>query len=355
MPEKILLTNNKADSAQAELERSLQEVRPQVIGIASAFVSVYGAKWAVEAAEQIEARSCRLIAGTNHAITHPEALEFVRDNGWEVRFGVSPTGVFHPKFLIGGECFQRNGAIKAPALVYAGSANLTLRGLTANTECGYLAEAREIPGAGKAFAKMWNAARPIDARSLADYAAHYAEVNRRRTPEEIETLGISDTLKSPRTKLKSLRKQDPPFRSSVAARYANGAWAGLQSFTGGYAFQVEYPRAAGQVVRALTHGRTTGGGYVDVLCEDNGQTIPMKFAFYEDNDMFRLNVPNRVPNVAWARERHDGIAVVSQGPAGGAPIRLRIIKPGRELDEIVRKSVGLGTWGRTSTRLYGWF
>jgi HKD family nuclease len=355
MPEKIILTNSKADSAASELERSLQEVRPRAIGIASAFVTVYGAKWAVEIAQQIDTQSCRLIAGKDHAITHPEALKFIADSGWEVRFGVSPAGVFHPKLLIGGERFQRDGAMRSPSIVYAGSSNLTRRGLSVNTECGYLTEEREIPGAAKAFAQMWNAARPIDSRSLADYAAHYAEINRRRSAEELEALGISDTIGSSRAKLKRLRKQEPPTRSSVAARYANGAWAGLQSFTGGYAFQVEFPRAAGQVVRALTHGRTTSGGYLDVLCEDSGQTIPMKFAFYPDNDMFRLNVPNRVPNVAWARAHHDGIAVVSQGPPGGAPIRLRIIRPGKDVDEIVRKSVGLDTWGRTSTRLYGWF
>jgi len=281
-------------------------------------------------------------------------LKLIRASGWELRLGVAIAGIFHPKLVIGGEGFQLNGALRSPSLLYVGSANLTRPGLIRNTECGFLADQQDTPGAGEAFAEMWNAARPANERSLREYSAVFAEANRRRTAKEIEALGVSETEGSSRAKLSSLAHRRPPGRSSVSAEYAKAAWAGLQSFTGGYRFQVEFPRSAGEVVRALIRGRTTSGGYVQVLCVDSGATLPMRFAFYEDNSMFRLNVPNDVSNVAWARSHHDGIAYVSKARTGPAPITLRIIRPSKELDEIVSKSVGLGTWRRTPTRLYGW-
>jgi hypothetical protein len=80
----------------------------------------------------------------------------------------------------------------------------------------------------------------------------------------------------------------------------------------------------------------------------------MNFRFYSDNSMFRLNVPFEIPGVSWARTNRDGIAVVSRANHGAAIIRLQIIKPGRQMNDFVRKSVALGTWGKTPTRLYGW-
>jgi hypothetical protein len=81
----------------------------------------------------------------------------------------------------------------------------------------------------------------------------------------------------------------------------------------------------------------------------------MHYGFYADNSMFRLNIPNDVPGVAWAREHKDGIAFVERGPQGGAPLRLRVLKPGAETNDTIGRSVALGTWGRTSTRAYGWY
>jgi hypothetical protein len=81
----------------------------------------------------------------------------------------------------------------------------------------------------------------------------------------------------------------------------------------------------------------------------------MQYKFYPDNSMFRLNVPNDVPGVAWAREQKDGIAIVEEGLPGGAPLRIRFLKPGADANEVIGRSAALGTWGRTTTRFYGWY
>jgi hypothetical protein len=69
--------------------------------------------------------------------------------------------------------------------------------------------------------------------------------------------------------------------------------------------------------------------------------------------MWRLNVRNDTPGAQWAREHKEGIAIVEADDGG--VIRFRIIKPGRELLEVEDRSLALGTWGRTTKRLYGWY
>jgi hypothetical protein len=97
-----------------------------------------------------------------------------------------------------------------------------------------------------------------------------------------------------------------------------------------------------------------GGETVRVLCED-GTVREMRYRYYQDNAMFRLNVPNDTPGVAWARENRAGIAMVEALPEGDVPLRFRIILPGRQATDIIGRSVALGTWGKTPTRFYGWF
>ena len=88
---------------------------------------------------------------------------------------------------------------------------------------------------------------------------------------------------------------------------------------------------------------------------DTGSTREMTYRFYDDNGMFRLNIPNDVDGVTWARADHDGIALVSRGPEGGPALRLKILRPGQEVTEAMARSFALGTWGRTRTLAYGWY
>ena len=140
-------------------------------------------------------------------------------------------------------------------------------------------------------------------------------------------------------------------QKAIGNSAATTAWAGLQSFTGDYDLQVEFPRDAGQVLSRLLKG-IAKGNKADVLCED-GQKRQFIFRYYTDNGMWRLNVPNATPDVSWVRQHKDGIAVLEVGDDGS--VGFRIIKPGRQLTDIVQRSFALGTWGKTSTRFYGWY
>jgi hypothetical protein len=334
------------------LERDLRESRPSCIAIASAYISA----WGVDRLRAILRRSgnpeCRLIAGVDQAVTHPEALYIAVNIGWKLRLGDGGLGIFHPKIVLAGRRFDAHARVLDPSLLWVGSANLTYGGFDHNTECVFTSVGGSIiSGAVEAFAAFWNGAKPATSQALRDYAALFAERNRSRSPEELDALDVSDGRKSTGVSLERLRVHERPTARAVSQSYGALAWAGLQSFTGEYRFQLEFPRAAGEVVRGLIG--VTKAGPVDVLCADD-QVRSMKFDFYEHNQMFRLNIPNEVPGVDWAREHKDGIGVVQRGPQGGAPLRLELLRPGPRADEIVAKSYALGCWGKTSTRLYGW-
>ena len=80
----------------------------------------------------------------------------------------------------------------------------------------------------------------------------------------------------------------------MAVDFATAAWAGVQSFTGEFRFQLEFPRAAGIVISQLLQLNRAQDSKVNVYCPEDGSTRQMQYKFYGDNGMFRLNIPNDV-------------------------------------------------------------
>jgi HKD family nuclease len=192
MPQQILVSPTAGKLAD-QLKALFQRVRPNAIGFASAFVSVSGVELAAEMIDSCGARQCRLIAGTSNYITHPEALTFARQRGWKLRLGKSASGIFHPKLIVAGEAFEQGGTLRNLAAAYVGSANLTDRGLTTNTECGLLSEgAGSNEDASIAFATLWSASLVADDTALQNYAATFAEISRARSAQQLNALGVSD-------------------------------------------------------------------------------------------------------------------------------------------------------------------
>ncbi len=113
---------------------------------------------------------------------------------------------------------------------------------------------------------------------------------------------------------------------------------------------MEFPRRAGEALGVLLG---TSESQVAVECVD-GVLRTMIFRYYQHNGMYRLNVPNDVPLVDWARARRRGALLVWRDPNENNPVQAKIIR-GHSLLEISERSKALGTWGRTATREYGWF
>ncbi len=338
-----------------ELHAALCEMKPSIVGVASAFVSSAGIEQLRKILKACGEPQCRLIAGIDKAITHPEALFTARGLGWTTRLGKAAPAVFHPKMLIAGHEVTDDGTIRRLCCVYVGSSNLTSGGLNRNIECGLIAKEAGCPdSAAIAFSRLWNNTIPATDEDLRDYAARFAEAARRRKAAELDDLGINDTetVASSPADLKALT---PPDHPAVGVAFATAAWAGCQSFTGEYRFQLEFPRAAGVVVSQLLSLDRSESAEVRVFCPADESTRPMRYKYYQDNGMFRLNIQNDVPGVAWVRKHKGGIALIERGPQGGAPLRLRFVQPGIETDEVIRRSAALGTWGKTPTRVYGWY
>jgi HKD family nuclease len=355
MSQIIMLSGLNGEHLKDTLHTSLKETKPQFVGIASAFVSTNGVKDLSAILKACGAPQCRLIAGTDKAITHPEALYSARRLGWDTRLGKAPLGIFHPKLLVAGHEVSPVGLIGQLCCVYVGSSNLTAGGLQKNVECGLVAKEQGCPEtASTVFSQLWAGATPATNDELRNYAARFAEIARRRKAAELDDLGVSDSQILPASPA-DLQAVKPPDQPAVAVGFATAAWAGVQSFTGEYRFQLEFPRAAGIVISQLLRLNRAKNAQVGVYCPDDGSTRQMQYKFYGDNGMFRLNIQNNVSGVAWARQHKDGIAIIEKGPQGGAPLRLQFLQPGSDANEIVKRSVALGTWGKTSTRIYGWY
>ena len=92
---------------------------------------------------------------------------------------------------------------------------------------------------------------------------------------------------------------------------------------------------------------------IDIVCADDAVRT-FKYSFYPDNGMFRLNIPNSTPLATWAREHKQGIAYIEYREPARA-LYFEILRPGQSMMDIVYRSLALGTWGQTPTRLYGWY
>ncbi len=353
MSSSVLATGLGGTKFKTVLDHGFRKAAPEVLGVAVAYVSVAGLEYIQKLVDKHAVKSLRLVTDTGDGITHPMALAAALDRGWNVRVVDDLPGTFHPKLFLGGAAFDAEAGMTGVSLIVMGSANLSAGALYRNGECSYLSIAPKVSlSAGRAWKEFWATGRHLTPDILSEYEKYFALRNRYRRPDDLIALGVADEI-VPTGTGSPAKGTRPPSNNKKALpnTAATTAWAGLQSFTGDYNLQVEFPRDAGAVLARLLAG-VAAGNRADFLCED-GVSRNFIFRYYEDNAMFRLNVHNDTPNATWARENKEGIAVVEAADDG--TMRFRIVKPGRELLDVVDRSLALGTWGRTTTRLYGWY
>ena len=193
MTGQIVLSGMNGGEHGDTLRRFLARARPRAVGIAVAFASIGGVKRLREILRRCGEPECRLIAGIDNEITHPGALFAARDYGWEVRLGRAHHGIFHPKLVVAGRSFARDGSVRGLCNVYAGSSNLTIGGLKSNVECGFVADIDgDMPSAAEAFRILWNVSSQATKAALRDYAAIFAERARQRRASELTDLEVCD-------------------------------------------------------------------------------------------------------------------------------------------------------------------
>jgi len=339
----ITVSGVDSNTVESQLERMLLATRPKVLGLATAFLSVGGALAIDGLVSKCGATTTRVVAGLSGAVTHPDAIRYLAGKGHAVRLGTHSPGIFHPKLLVGGGGFLNSRGLVSATCCYVGSANFTTSGLRTNLEVAFATMDPQIAhDVATAFSRVWDRSERATESVLARYERLFAARQRRRSLEDLELL---DVLDAP---AKAKASKAAPL---IPPRYCDAVWVGLQSFTGEHTFQVEFPKKAGEALGSLLGTRE---GRLAVECAD-GETREMTFRYYQDNGMYRLNVPNDVPLVRWARENKAGALLVwSDTEAGRRELRAEIVR-GRTLRETVTRSKTLNSWGRTSTREFGWF
>ena len=353
MTSAVVTTGMTGNTYKALFRRQILRVKPPAVGIAVAYVSASGFSLVKKILDEGGVGEVRLVTDTKDGVTHPKALQSAVDSGWKVRVVDNLAGTFHPKLYVGAGGFDETAGVTDLSLAITGSPNLSHGGFLKNGECvSWSSSAHSRKSVARAWLDCWNAGVPATAERLATYEKYFALRNRYRKPEDMVALGIADSLPENTDGVLKKKGVPPPKtkHKAISETAASVAWAGLQSFTGAYNLQVEFPKEAGLVLlRIFEH--LSQDDTIEILCAD-GEVRTFKYRFYKDNGMFRLNIPNATPLVSWAREHKQGIAYVEYSEAQGA-LYSEILPSGQSMIDIVERSIALGTWGRTPTRLYG--
>ena len=353
MKSTVVTTGITGNTYKSLFRKQILRAKPTVFGMAVAYVSASGFSLAKKILDEGGVGEVRLVTDTKDGVTHPKALRSAVDCGWNVRVVDNLSGTFHPKLYVGAARFDEATGLADLSLAITGSPNLSKSAFLKNGESVCITATPDIrQSAAKAWLDCWSAGVPATAARLAAYEKYFALRNRYRKPDDMVALGITDGLPE-KTNGSPKKGVTPPKteHKAIPEVAATVAWAGLQSFTGAYNLQVEFPKEAGLVLRRI-FDHLSGDDTITVLCADGVRTF--RYRFYEDNGMFRLNIPNSTPLVAWAREHKQGIACVEYNETQDT-LRFEILRPSQPMLDIVDRSLALGTWGRTPTRLYGWY
>ena len=356
MMSSITTTGITGNTYKTLFRKQILRVKPPVVGMAVAYVSTSGFNLVKRILDEGGVGEVRLVTDTKDGVTHPKALQSALDSGWNVRVVNSLGSTFHPKLYVGAARFDDDAGVTDLSLAITGSPNLSRSGFMKNGECVFWSSAPHIrKSAAKAWLDCWNAGVPATTAVLQEYEKYFALRNRYRKPADLVALGISDRIPEKTDDGAPKKSVTPPKpeHKMISESAASVAWAGLQSFTAAYNLQVEFPKQAGLALLHIFENLPQDDS-VDILCTD-GKNRTFKYKFYEDNRMFRLNIPNSTPLVAWVREQKQGIAYVEYREMSG-DLYFEIVQPDQtKMMDIVDRSLALGTWGRTPTRLYGWY
>lgn len=345
MSDEVFLSGTGETTTQAKLSQLLDETDAQALYFASAYVTQSGVNRIADLIEEHQIERCIAVFGLNGNITQPSAIDSALELGWTLRLIEGGSHQFHPKIaLVGGVEPKPLSDVYGG---YIGSSNITKGGLVDNIEAGLIVRNNEtIESLSETAGDIWKLANPVEDVDIEAYAERYAE-NARERPTSSQPPGVGA---SPASETETEEESEPPEKPAYQPDHARAGWAGLESFTGDYTFQVEFPGTAGEVINEMVGAEEE----IDVLCSDE-KVREMLYDFYEDNGMFRLNIPNEVPGVQQARREESGIAIVSECDESDATLELEIINEDDRVDEFVRRSKREGSWDKTPTRLYGWF
>lgn len=346
------VTGLEKPTLETILETNLRHMKCDALFGACAYTSIYGARFLKELASRRNIKRICLVTDIRDHITHPAALKLGMDSGWRLRVVARAGGIFHPKVFVGSRGHKRN-VPKDPRMLLLGSGNLSKGGLINNVECSIVQTADvPIPEAAQLFNRLWSAGDNLTPEILKRYEISYQERNARRAPKDLFALGVADDEEPPSSG-DLLQNIKPPRDAAIPPGSANATWAGLESFTGDFTLQVEFPSRVATILRRLITN-AGGGTKVPMLCGD-GVVRDINCSYYEDNGMYRVNIPHDVPGAENARATKSGIVIIEKIDGSTKNLKLTVVANSKLVEQARTRSFALGTLGKTSTRFYGWY
>jgi len=271
------------------------------VAVFSAYMSLEGSKVLYAELEKAIGRVAakvipkQIVASLDYGITEPQALQFwlglpnasVRVAGAERldKGDIRPRGTaYHPKVYV----FRRaNGRSN----LLAGSANLTGRGLSANTEAAFMTRNATKSAVSRMIAELSERTVAVDAAMI----ARYSNARRRRPPPALMRREV-DPLPTPNL---PFREDIPLFAEEVEQgrlfpQFADQMWVEARRLEGGSGSQLELPRGSHRFFqfhfdrydypRKLTIGRPT-------LIAGRMRWAGRILGWHGDNGMERINLP----------------------------------------------------------------
>lgn len=274
------------------------------VRVCSAYMSRAGSELLFDAvrrtAENGDAASLRktIVASLDFGLTDPHALRFWRDmpNSCVLVAGRSllerhtliPKVAFHPKLYV----FDRpNGTVAS----LVGSANLTNRGLTINSEVGWSEFGEENRHAAKTN-EAWNAivqlAVPLTDGILNEYEALRSQASRQRQEEELAPVP-APSIEEP---------SSYGLFSDAVENYENAysqfsqLWIQSLGMQGGSKTQLELPRGANRFFGAQFsdyQGQRVERIAEPILICGRQSWTDRPLTWHGDNQMERINLPSQ--------------------------------------------------------------
>ena len=330
------------------LEANLKSMKCTALFAACAYTSIYGARFLKELASRRKLTRICLVTDIRDYITDPAALKLGLDSGWRLQVVSRPQGIFHPKVLVGSRGHKGNIPTN-PRFLVLGSANLSKGGLINNVECSVVQTADgPMPEAAMIFRRLWSTGNDLTPGILKRYEIDFEKRNAKRPPKICSLWGWRTIRNRHRTD-DPLKEIKPSKDAAISRESAKATWAGLKSFTGDYMLQVEFPKRVAGILRRLI-ADAGGGKTVSMLCADD-VVREINCSYYENNGMYRVNIPNDVPGAQNARATKSGIAIIEKITGATKKLRLTVVAETKQLEEALTRSFALGTLGKTSNKI----
>lgn len=283
------------------------------------------------------------VLGLDDYFTQPSAIDLIKTfQNSQLRITSSEYNghKFHAKLYY----FRNSNNLFLPALML-GSANLTRKAFTKNIELVTLyssenkAESIKLESIWKQF---WKLGENISNDELENYRIKFKEnMERSQIPNDKEIGDKKEILMSD--------------SSLVDPALANLCWIEVGKITGFQHEQLEI-----KAEQAIFFGLKKKGGQGSIIniVTSNGNSVSVPFK-YRNNAMWRLNLPNEIPEVKndlRPKGKRSLLVAVFTKKGMHGPVKLEFIaRNSKRFKDIENKSNLLGTIGKTSSRLYGWY